>query len=89
MTNPTTFAGEPGPENSIGWDDQAILHRRSDAGLMHDFRVARHGTLAELVHQVMEFPVEVRTQYRIERPGGQDYEPHEIAALAKRPDFPL
>ena len=36
----------------------------------------------------MEFPVEVRAQYKIERPGGQDYEPHEIAALAKRPDFP-
>ncbi|MDP9056108.1 MAG: hypothetical protein M3N34_02070 [Pseudomonadota bacterium] len=87
--HPTTFAGESGSDNPVGWDDQAILHRRSDAGVMHDFRVARHGTLAELVHQVTMFPEEVRSQYRIERPGGKEYEPYEIAALAKRPDFPL
>ena len=89
MSNPTTFAGEPCAEDPVGWNDQAILHRRSDAGLLHDFRVARHGTLAELVRQVQMFPEEVRAQYKIERPGGQEYEPYEIAALARRPDFPL
>lgn len=89
MSNPTTFAGEPGSDNPIGWDDQAILHRRSDVGILHDFKVARHGTLAELIHQVMQFPIEVRSQYMIERPGDHEYQPHEIAALAKRSDFPL
>ncbi len=87
--HPTTFAGESGSDDPIGWEDQAVLHRRSDGGLLHDFKVVRHGTLAELVHQIIQLPAEVRSQYKIERPGGRDYEPHEITALAKRPDFPL
>jgi hypothetical protein len=87
--NPTTFAGEPGDENAIAWDDPAVLHRRGDTGMLHEFRVARHGTMAQLVHEVVAMPDDMRVQYMIERLGDREYEPHEIKALANRPDFPL
>ncbi|MDE2303432.1 MAG: hypothetical protein KGK11_12820 [Sphingomonadales bacterium] len=86
--NPTTFAGEPGSDHPIGWDDPALLHRRSDTGLLHDFTVARHGTLAQLVHQVMVMTPEQRAHYTIERQGDRQYDPHEIVALSQRPDYP-
>ena len=90
--NPTTYAGEPG-DDRLDWDDAATLHHRDPsltgtAGLLHGFTASRRSTFADLVRFVANLPEAERSQYMIERAGDRAYEPHEIAALYQRADFP-
>ena len=87
--NPTTFAGETPDEHGFGWDDSATLHSRDGGGLLHGFKAIRKGTVAELVRFVAALPAEERSHYMIEKAGDRQIDPHEIIALAKRPDFPI
>ena len=87
--HPTTFAGETSRDIGVGWDDFATLHLRDDGGLLHGFKTARKGTLAELVKFVASLPVADRPHYMIEKAGDRQYHWHEIMALVRRPDFPL
>ncbi|MDE2404343.1 MAG: hypothetical protein KGM17_06720 [Sphingomonadales bacterium] len=90
--NPTTFAGEPG-DDRIDWDDAATLHHRDPGltggvGLLHGFTALRRSNFADLIRFVAALPEDERRQYMIERAGDRSYEPHEIAALYQRADFP-
>jgi hypothetical protein len=86
--NPSTFAGESG-QSGFDWSDMATLHSRSTgSGLLHGFKALRKGTMAELVGYVGALPEAERDQYMIEKPGDRQYQPHEIAALYHRPDYP-
>lgn len=87
--HPTTFAGETAHDEGVGWDDLASLHRREDGGLLHGFKVIRKGSLAELVRHFAALPIAERAGYMIEKAGDRQYQPHEIMALVRRPDFPL
>jgi len=86
--HPTTFAGESPHDDGFGWDDMASLHHRDGGGLLHGFKVIRKGSLAELVRFVASLPVEERPAYMIEKAGDRQFQPHEIMALLRRPDFP-
>jgi hypothetical protein len=89
MSNaPSTFRAESGQDVHFDWDDGAELHRRHDGGLLSGFRSVRRGELAELIRFVMHLPEAERRDYAIEKAGDHRLEGHEIAALAKRPDFP-
>lgn len=90
MSNaPSTFRAESGQDVHFAWDDSAELHRRNDGGgLLSGFKATRRGTLAELVRFVTHLPEDERRDYVIEKAGDHRLEWHEIAALAKRPDFP-
>ena len=88
--HPTTFGGESLPDEGLfGWDDCATLHARDGGGLLHGFKVIRKGTMAELVRAVAALPADERSHYMIEKAGDRQYQPYEIMALAKRPDFPV
>ena len=87
--HPTTFAGEAADNNGVGWADLASLHRRDGGGLLHGFNVIRKGSLAELVLLFTRLPIADRPTYMIEKAGDRQYQPDEIMALARRPDFPL
>lgn len=87
--HPTTFRGEPAASTGIGWDDMASLHRSDDGGgVLHRLKAVRHGTLVELVRFVTTLPEDERERYVIEKMGDRRFGPGEIAALARRPDFP-
>lgn len=86
---PTTQHSESGSARKINWDDHASLHRRGDGeGLLSGFKLLRQGTLAELVTFVCRMPEADRANYVILKSGDRRLEIAEIAALAKRPDFP-
>jgi hypothetical protein len=73
----------------VGWTDPATLHRSDDGGgVFNSFKSVRHGTLAELVHFVESLPESERPKYCIEKEGDHRLQPGEIAALARRPDYP-
>ena len=87
--NPTTFAGEAAINHGFGWDDFATLHGRDGGGLFHGFKAIRKGTVAELVRFLAALPAAERAHYMIEKAGDRQIHPHEIVALARRPDFPV
>lgn len=90
--HPTTFGGEAATDEAawggVGWDDYAALHRRDGGGLLHDFKSIRRGTFAELLRAFANLPISERAGYMIEKAGDRQYQPHEIMALLRRPDFP-
>jgi hypothetical protein len=89
MSNaPSTFRAESGQDVHFAWDDSAELHRRHDGGLLSGFKAVRRGNLAELVRFVMHLTPAERRDYSIEKAGDHRLEWPEIAALAKRADFP-
>jgi len=88
-SHPSTFRGESEPSGGVDWDHAATLHRTDDGGgLLSGFKSVRHGTLAELVHFVQTLPEGERDKYCIDKEGDHRLNPGEIAALARRPDFP-
>ncbi len=89
MSSPSTFRGESGGEGGIDWDDSAELHKRGDGGgVLDGFKSIRRGTLAELVRFVMSLPEAEHANYVIDKSGDHRFQPGEIAALARRADFP-
>ncbi|MCB2079350.1 MAG: hypothetical protein KDE55_16850 [Novosphingobium sp.] len=87
--SPSTFQGEPGGPHGVEWNDSAELHKREDGGgVLHRFKTVRRGTLAELIRFVMNHPEAERADYVIEKSGDHRLTPGEIAALARRDDFP-
>jgi hypothetical protein len=87
-SQPTTFAGEPASGPGLGWDVRASLHRRGDGGGVLDaFTAIRSASFGELVRFVAALPSAERAQYRIEKSGDRQYDPLEIAALARTRGF--
>ncbi|MFV0643464.1 MAG: hypothetical protein ACK5NN_03035 [Sphingomonadaceae bacterium] len=87
--HPTTFKGEDSNGNGVGWEDRASLHMANDGdGLLDGFKAVRRGSLAQMVHFVMDLPEEERTRYSIEKAGDHKLSYAEIAALADRDDYP-
>lgn len=86
-TNPTTFQGEPGDLN-FDWNDPADLQRAEDSGVLRQFQSIRRGTVAELIHFVMDLPEEDQEHYAIQKSGDVRLEIGAIRALARRPSFP-
>jgi hypothetical protein len=73
----------------VEWNDFSELHEKGDGGgLFSGLKAIRQGTLAELVWFVSSLPEEERAQYVIEKSGDHRLEAAEIAALARRADFP-
>ncbi|AKM10452.1 hypothetical protein [Croceicoccus naphthovorans] len=90
-SNPTTFHAEPFDPNASDWDDHAALHRREDGAqsdMLRGFDVIREGTFAELIRFVMMLPEGDRTGLMIQKSGDRVFGVGEIAALARRDDFP-
>jgi hypothetical protein len=87
--NPSTIRGEGQAGSGLHWEDAASLHRQNDGeGVLYGFKPVRRGTLAELVRFVMTLPEAERVHYEIEKSGDHRLTPGEIAALARRADFP-
>ena len=87
--HPSTFRGEPDATVGVGWNDLSTLHRTDDGGgLFNGFKSVRSGTLAELVHFVMTLPESEQAKYCIDKEGDHRFTPGDIAALARRPDYP-
>ncbi|QFT77620.1 hypothetical protein [Erythrobacter sp. THAF29] len=75
---------------SLDWEAYCTLHRADDGGgLLDAVKSIRHGSLAELVRYIMLLPSERRTEYVIEKAGDHRLGYGEIAALARRDDFPF
>lgn len=92
-SHPITFAGESAnnvlAHGGISWDDHATLHRREGGGgVLHDFKVIRRGTFADLVNFVASLPLADRANYMIEKAGDRQYQAPEIMVLARRRDLP-
>jgi hypothetical protein len=86
--HPSTFRGEDVP-SGMGWDEAAQLHLSNDGGgVFSALKTVRSGTLAELIHFVIALPESERAGYTIEKKGDHRLSSGEIAALARRPDFP-
>jgi hypothetical protein len=87
--HPSTFRGETEPTGGAGWDDPATLHRTDDGGgVFSGFKSVRSGTVSELVHFVLTLPESEQEKYCIDKEGDHRLSPGDIAALARRPDFP-
>jgi hypothetical protein len=87
--HPSTFRGGTDPSGGAVWDSPATLHRSNDGGgVFSGFKAVRSGTLADLVRFVMSLPEDERADYAIEKEGDHRLQQGEIAALARRPDFP-
>lgn len=88
-TSPTTFRGEGAGPHGPDWSDHAELHRADDGGgVLHGMKAIRQGTLAALVRHVMALPEDKRAAYSITKAGDHVMQAGEIAALARRGDFP-
>ncbi len=88
-THPSTFRGESEPSGGVDWDHSATLHRADDGGgVFGGFKSVRSGTLAELVHFIQTLPESEREKYCIDKEGDHRLTAGDIAALARRPDFP-
>lgn len=86
---PTTFHAEPANPAATGWNDHAELHRADDGGgVLHGMKAIRKGTLAEMVRFVMTLPEAERAHYTIDKAGDHVLNADEIAALARRSDYP-
>jgi hypothetical protein len=71
------------------WEAYCTLHRADDGGgLLDATKSIRHGSLAELVRHVMLLPENSRSDLVIEKAGDHRLTYGEIAALARRADFP-
>lgn len=76
--------------NSVNWEAYCTLHKADDGGGVFDAAKAiRHGSLAELVRHLMLLPEAKRNGYVIEKAGDHRLTYWEIAALARRDDFPV
>lgn len=88
MSNPTTFRAEPG-SHGFDWNEPATLHRAGDGGgVFHEMKGIRHGTLGELVRQVLSLPESDQRDYAIAKAGDHRLGIDEIRALATRADYP-
>ena len=75
---------------SIDWEAYCTLHRADDGGgLLDATKSIRHGALADLVKHVMSLPEEKRMELVIEKAGDHRLSYGEVAALARRDDFPV
>ncbi len=75
---------------STDWEAYCTLHRADDGGgLLDATKSIRHGTLAQLVRHVMLLPEEKRRELVIEKAGDHSLNYGEVAALARRDDFPV
>lgn len=86
---PPTIQNDEGAPKGFGWNDSAELHKCEDGGgLFHRFKTIRRGTLAELVHFVMELPEEKQQDYAIQKDGDHTFKIGEIRSLSRRADYP-
>jgi hypothetical protein len=90
---PSTFRGDSGHhasgnEGEFEWNDAAELQCSSTEGVLSSFQTIRRGEMGELVRFVMTLPEADRPDYAIQKAGDRRFEWREIAALARRPDFP-
>lgn len=77
-------------DSSINWEGYCTLHRADDGGgLLDATKSIRRGSLAELVKHVMTLPEEKRRELVIEKAGDHRLSYGEVAALARREDFPV
>ncbi|WP_421992117.1 hypothetical protein [Qipengyuania sp.] len=66
------------------------LHRADDGGgLLDPLKSILHGSLAELVRDIMLLPADKRNAYESEKTGDHRLNYWEIAAIARRDDFPF
>lgn len=71
------------------WNDHATVLRREAAdGVFHGFASLHAGTFADMVRLVARFSEDERASLVIEKSGDRQYSAAEIAALARRSDFP-
>lgn len=86
---PSTIHNDGGSPKGFGWGDAAELHRCEDGGgLFHRLKTIRRGTMAELIHFVMELPEDKQENYAIQKDGDHLFKVGEIRSLARRADFP-
>ena len=86
---PSTIQNDEGGPKGFGWTDSAELHKCEDGGgLFHRFKTIRRGTVAELIHFVMDLPEEKREDYAIQKDGDHTFKIGEIRSLYRRSDFP-
>ncbi|WP_067733403.1 hypothetical protein [Novosphingobium naphthalenivorans] len=86
---PSTIQNDEGAPKGFGWNDSAELHKCEDGGgLFHRFKTIRRGTVAELVHFVMDLPEEKQQDYAIQKDGDHTFRIGEIRNLYRRPDYP-
>ena len=72
------------------WNDHAIVLRREAAdGVFHGFASLHAGTFADMVRLVTRMSDNERAGLVIEKSGDRQYSADEIAALARRADFPV
>ncbi|MBF9151429.1 hypothetical protein [Novosphingobium jiangmenense] len=84
----TTIRAEAADAASF-WSDHAVVLRREAAdGVFHGFASLHSGTFADMVRMVARMPEDERQTLVIEKSGDRQYSPAEIAALARRIDFP-
>lgn len=87
--SPSTIQGDSDLPTGFGWNDSAELHKCEDGGgLFHRFKTLRRGTMAELIHFVMDLPEEKREDYAIQKDGDRMFKIGEIRTLFRRADFP-
>ncbi|MCW1384185.1 hypothetical protein OLX02_15280 [Novosphingobium sp. KCTC 2891] len=85
----TTIRAESGDTSSTFWNDHATVLRREAAdGVFHSFASLHGGSFADMVRLVSRMPEAERQGLVIEKSGDRQYGPAEIAALARRADFP-
>lgn len=77
--------------DAIDWNAPATVHERDDAGSDRfvQFNELARGTLAEMVRYVCGMPAEARARVVLDTSGHMTMTVGEIAALAKRDDFPV
>lgn len=86
---PSTIHDDANAPKGFGWNDAAELHRCEDGGgLFHRLKTIRRGTMAELIHFVMELPEGKQPDYAIQKEGDRMFKIGEIRSLARRADFP-
>lgn len=86
---PSTIQNEGTPPKGFGWNDAAELHKCEDGGgLFHRLKTIRRGSMAELIHFVMELPEGKQQDYAIQKDGDRTFKIGEIRSLSRRPDFP-
>lgn len=72
------------------WQDHATILRREAAdGVFHGFASLHSGTFADMVRLFTRLSESDRAGMVIEKSGDRQYSPLEIAALARRSDFPV
>ncbi|WP_068076353.1 hypothetical protein [Novosphingobium lentum] len=85
--NPTADASNAATD-TIDWQDHASVRRRESEGVLGDFAILNQGTFAEMVAYVAHLPAIERAGLVVEKAGDRRFDAAEVAALARRPDFP-